>query len=385
MKAITIATLAALFATAAQAQTLRRALELVEANNLELEAMRQETDAAKAANAAERKMPALEAEVAYLWPGRKDVSVSQPLDWAAMGGLRRRAAAAKDSVADSRYAAARQEVLLEAKLACIELTHLNLLLRNRQERADMARQMARAARQRLAAGDARQTDVNNAELAYATARNQLARAQAEADETRARLTALNGGKPIVMTDTAYEPTPLPARFDDWYPLIEGMTPQLTLAKAETSEARHKQAEARLAAMPQLSVGFRGEFSKEEKYRGLAVGIGLPLWSGRAARRSAAKAAEAAESRQAASRETTRATMEAAFAKAQMLGRISSEQRMTLETANSATLLRKAVLAGEMSATEALMAMSLYFEAVEEALMAERDYQEALARLTAATL
>lgn len=385
MKAIIIAAAAALMAPAAQAQTMARALELVEANNIELAAMRQETGAAKAANAAERKMPALEAEVAYLWPGRKDVSVSQPLDWATMGGRRRRTAAAKDSVADCRYAAARQEVLLEAKLACIELTHLNLLLRNRQERADMARQMAQAARQRLAAGDTRQTDVNNAELAYATARNQLARAQAEADEAQARLRALNGGKPIMMTDTAYEPTPLPARFDDWYPLIEGQLPQLLMAKAEASEARHMQAEARLGTLPQLSVGFRGEFSKEEKYKGVAVGIGLPLWSGRATRRSATKAAEAATTRHAASRETMRATMEAAFVKTQTLGRISSEQRQTLETTSNATLLRKAVSAGEMSSTEALMAMSLYFEAAEEALMAERDYQEALARLTAATL
>lgn len=171
MKTKIMTVFATLLGAAAQAQTMARALELVEANNLELAAMRQETDAAKAANAAERKMPALEAEAAYLWPGRKDVSVSQPLDWATLGGQRRRTAAAKDSLADIRYAAARKEVLLEAKLACIRLTHLNRLLRNRQERADLARQMAQAARKRLAAGDARQADVNNAELAYATARN----------------------------------------------------------------------------------------------------------------------------------------------------------------------------------------------------------------------
>lgn len=385
MKTKIMTVFATLLGAAAQAQTMGRALELVEANNLELAAMRQETDAAKAANAAERKMPALEAEAAYLWPGRKDVSVSQPLDWATLGGQRRRTAAAKDSLADIRYAAARKEVLLEAKLACIRLTHLNRLLRNRQERADLARQMAQAARKRLAAGDARQADVNNAELAYATARNQLARAQAEADETQARLTALNGGKPIEMTDTAYAPTPLPARFDDWYPLVEGRLPQLLTARAEASAARHRQAETRLEALPKLSVGFRGEFSGEEKYKGVAVGIGLPLWSGRANRRSAAKAAKAAQARQAACRETTRATLEAAFVKTQTLGRIASEQRMTLETTSNAALLRKAVLAGETPATEALMALSLHFEAAEEALTAERDYQEALASLTAATL
>lgn len=188
-----------------------------------------------------------------------------------------------------------------------------------------------------------------------------------------------------MTDTAYAPTPLPARFDDWYPLVEGRLPQLLTARAEASAARHRQAETRLEALPKLSVGFRGEFSEEEKYKGVAVGIGLPLWSGRANRRSAAKAAKAAQARQAACRETTRATLEAAFVKTQTLGRIASEQRMTLEMTSNAALLRKAVLAGETPATEALMALSLHFEAAEEALTAERDYQEALASLTAATL
>ncbi len=382
--ALLSAALATTIATNAQ-QSYADALASIESNNPTLRAIRQETDAQKAQSATSRKMPDLEVELGYLWPGRKDVSASQPLDWSVMSGQSRRLAEARDSLAESQYAASRQEILLDARLTLIEATYQTALTGLRSQRAEALGRIALCVSRRLDAGDARQMDANNATMAYASASRQLTLAQADLDDALIHLKALNGGEPLLPSIAQFPPAPMPADFDSWYARAQRLSPQLMSSAAQASIARGERRQARMNAAPQLSVGFMGEFSQEEKYKGVTLGISLPLWRSRQTRDAAAHAEQAATSRHNATVLNDRAQAEAAWNRALQLGEIAKSMRQAVTSTSNADLLAKALEAGQISVSECLAASAILFEAEEDALSAERDYQVAVARLTACEL
>lgn len=361
------------------------ALAAIESNNPTLRAVRLETEAEKAATAADGKMPDLEVEVGYLWPGRKDFSVSQPIDWSVVSRQKRKTAAARDTLAAASYAAARQEVLLEARLAWIDATYQAALMKVRSRHAEAIGQIALVVQRRLDAGDARQMDANAATLAYAATMRQLTLASADRNAALLRLKALNGGKEIAHAEVAFAPVRMPSDFETWYAQHARRTPSLMATSAQSNVAQNESREMRMATAPQMTVGFAGEFTDDEKFKGVTVAVSLPLWRGRTSRNAAALAAEAAESRHQAACANDRAEAEAAWERTVRLRQAAQEFRVAIGRTDNTDLLTKALNAGEASVTEALEASATFYAAEEEALAAERDFHEALARLMASDL
>ena len=60
-------------------------------------------------------------------------------------------------------------------------------------------------------------------------------------------------------------------------------------------------------------------------------------------------------------------------------------RRSLLDANNSQLLKKALDAGEISVLDYMIQIALYYDSVDKALAAERDYQKAFAELSAVEL
>lgn len=370
--------------TALMAQAgMDSAVVSVLANNAVLKAMRHEADAAKAEARAKNTLPPPEAAFGYLWHERKDVSVSQPLDWATITGRRRAAAASADTLAETAYEAAERETVLKARLAYIGAVRGKVLTSLLAARMRLAFDMAAIARKRLAAGTGRQTDVASTAAARAKALADLAKAQADLGMSLATLTALNGGKTVDVADTSFAGGPdIYGDFATWLASKGG-----ALADARLSHARVRQAEAearveRAEAMPQVSVGLMGEFTPAESYKGVTVGVSIPLWSAGKQKRQSALTLRAAELSHEAAVAQARAEAAAQFNRTLALGLVASELRKSLEECDSRALIVKSVELGEMSAEEALMAEEAYYLAAIGAIEAEAEYKSSLAELNA---
>lgn len=383
-KAICILTsaLAASAPIALTAQTgMDAAVETVLANNATLKAIRHETDAAKAEARAQSALPNPEVTFGYLWYDRKDVSVSQPLDWATLTGRRRAAANAADSLAETTYEAAEREITLKARLAYIGAVRGKALVNLLAARMSRSFDMADIARKRLAAGAGRQADVASTAAARAKALGELAKAQADLDMSMAELTALNGGERIDVADTSFANGPaIYGDFETWLASKGG-----TLAGEQVSLATTRQAQAtarvsRAETMPQVAVGFMGEFTPADSYKGVTLGVSVPLWSARKRNRQTELTLRAAEQRHEATVAQARAEAEALFNKTLALGYVATELRESLETGDSRELFVKAVEQGEMSAAEAIVAEDVYYSAAVEAVEAEAAYKASLAEL-----
>lgn len=380
-------TILILAATAtAQAQTtsgIDAAVESVIANNATLKALRHETDATKAEAHAANALPDPEVTFGYLWHGRKDVSVSQTLDWATLTGRRRAATATADTLAEATYAMAEREVELRARLAYIGAVRGNALTRLLAVRQERAARMAEIARRRLAAGTGRRADVASTATAKAKATSELAKAQADLDARLAELRALNGGEAISVADTTFGSMPaLYGDFATWLASQGGELAAVAVSQAEASRAAAVAKVGRAETMPQFSIGYMGEFTPSESYEGVTLGVSVPLWSARKKMRQNTLTLRAAEQRHAATTIEARAQAEALFNRALTLGRVAAELRESLEQTDDRALYVRAVEQGEMSAAEAILAEEIYYDAAVEAIEAEAEYRAAVAELGA---
>ena len=138
-------------------------------------------------------------------------------------------------------------------------------------------------------------------------------------------------------------------------------------------------------LPTFSAGYMSEKVVGQRYQGISVGVSIPLWENKNRVRQAKAAVRAAESREADSKQQFYGQLQILYSRTFGLKATAESYRKSMETANSTDLLKKALDAGEISLLEYILEIGLYYDTVNQALEAERDYQKAYAELSAVQL
>ena len=94
---------------------------------------------------------------------------------------------------------------------------------------------------------------------------------------------------------------------------------------------------------------------------------------------------AAEAKQYETKQQFYDQLQTLYMRANGLQQTSAKYRESLTTLNNTELLTKALNAGEISLLNYILEIGLYYETVNQALSAERDYQKAFADLSAVEL
>ena len=375
------------FATGSTADVLRE----VEQNNTTLKALRQSADAQKIENLTGIMLEDPEIGFSYLWGGpaaignRQDVSGTQTFDFGTLAGMKRKVAQEKNSLVEWEYLSQRMEILLEAELLCIELTHLNALAAVLEERAGDAATIAENQRSKLEHGEGNILEYNNSLLELGNAENSLAAVKAQKEAALSKLAGLNGGCRTGFTATDYAQEAFPADFDSWYAEAQSRNPVLAYVRGEIELSRKELSLSKTGNLPSLSVGYMGEFTLGQRYQGVSLGVSIPLWSNARRVRQAKAAVQAAQSREADAKQQFYSKLEAQYTLASSLKEVAENSRRTLDSADNRTLLRKALDEGEISMQEYLVSLGFYYDALERTMNAELEYHKAVAELYSYTL
>lgn len=387
---ILIAVLAVAGPAAAQ-QTIDAVLQQIERNNTTLEALRKQTEADKLQNKTGITLPDPEVSFDYLWGdpssigNRKDFGVTQSFDIATIAGSRRRVADAQNGLLDVEYRAGRMAVLLEAKQTCIQLIYYNALKAELEQRLAHAQAVADFYDRQLADGNASRLEVNKARLSLSAAQGELRRNEVERTNLLAELQRLNGGEPIVFEQTAYAQPVLPQDFEAWYDEAAAANPVLAYARQNVELKRREMKLGKLMGLPQISAGYMSELVPESNFRGITLGLSVPLWSNRNRVKQAKAAVVAAELQQKDATVQFYERLRNQYGRTLGLQRTAGEYRKALAELDNTQLLRKALDAGEISLLDYIVELGLYYTTVDEALAAERDYELALTELQSVML
>ena len=356
-------------------------------NNTTLKALHRQMQASVLANGSNLCLSDPEAEVAYLVgtpkgvPNRTNVSLTQSLDWDVLLGRRRALAKANNQVAYSDYRRAVQQVLTEADEQFTSLVYYNKLCGELSQRQTLAEEIERLYQQKFERGDINQLEVNKVRLNASVCRADWARANNERQQILANLQRLNGGHAVAFTDTVYplQGKALPPLVDFQSALAGSLAVQTAQAAVAQSEAEIKVAKAE--GLPALTVGFQGEYIKQNNYSGLSLGFTVPIWG------NSRKKIRKAEAELAANRLTVddviyqeRAQVAKLYASAQQLQQAANALQKDMQLMNNDQLLRRSLELGQISLLDYLLELSFYYTARTSQLEAERDAQLAVSAL-----
>jgi Outer membrane protein len=366
-------------------------LKEIEINSTTLGALREEMEAQKLGNRTGIFLANPEVEFAYLWGDpvsmgkRTDFSVSQSFDFPTAYGHRNRVAKLKNESAELNYKSERMDLLLTAKQICVELVYYNALSAEYNVRLKNAEAIANSYERRLAAGDANILESNKAKLNLITVKNEVARINIEQAALLSGLKRLNGGKELNFSHSKYPGNALPMDFESWYGLAEQKNPVLSYVKGEVEINRSEAALNRALSLPKLHAGYMSESVVGEKFSGITVGISIPLWENKNTVKEAQARVKASEMIVQDSRISFYGRLQSLYKKASELNRNATDYRSALSSYSNDSLLRKALDSGEISLLEYLLELEFYYDAVNNMLEAERDYELSLAELSAVEL
>ena len=363
-------------------------LQQIEANNTTLSALRQQTDANIIGNRTGLLPDNPEVEFHYLWGNpnmigsRIDLSVSQSFDFPSAYAYRGKIADLQNVSAELTYKAERLNILLAAKQVCIELVHYNALAKEYALRLQNAGQLAAAYQTKLDKGDANLLENNKAQLHLAAMQSEIARIEAERTALQSELKRLNGGVAIAVPDNVYLAEALPADFEDWYAVAEGKNPMLQYVRGQIEIGQQQVKLNRALGLPRFSAGYMSEKVVGQQYQGVMVGISIPLWENKNRVKAAHAQVRASEAVLEDNRVQFYNHLQSLHYKTVALQQNAKKIRQSLSVYSNEPLLKKALDAGEISLLNYLLEIEYYYDALNKALEAERDFELTMAELQA---
>lgn len=363
-------------------------LSEIEQNNTTLKALRETSNAEKLGNRSDCFLPDPEVGYDFLWGNpasigsRKDLSISQSFDIPTLFGIKSGLADQKNALIDRQYRTERMKILLEAKLHLLDLTYYNGLLKELSLRKAHTEILYEVRKQKLDKGEGNILEYNNVRLNRSKVEAEIKRVETERDAIIAQLTRLNGGRVISTDEEIFETLYLPKEFREWVAGAESKSPVLAFFETDIALSKKQLLLNKALNLPSVSLGYISEQTFGEGYRGISVGISIPLWSNRNRVKEAKAGLEAARYRREDAIARFYGEMEMLYQRTCGLQEVAATYRRALQEADNSELLKKALDAGEISIVEYMMQVALYYDAVDQALAAERDCHKAFAELTA---
>lgn len=305
----------------------------------------------------------------YLWGSphdvgqRKDISVTQTLDFATLSGSKRKEAIAKDNLANAIYERGTLSLKQEAMLLLVDIAAANDTRRLYAERIAANEKLVEACRKRINAGDASKLELNKATLTLAATR-------ADASDAETERQRLLHSPMVTMNLTETQREMLQSiTTEEMEKVIRRMAPATKLTDAEALETQ-KQVEAAKAALtnaqrenlPEVTAGFMAELTREEKFKGISIGLNIPIWNNARRIRSAKAQVVAAESEHQLKQKEVEARREQYHQLAvSTLNQYEDVKKSISILDAQEKMLQKAYAEGEMSIVDFIIEQEAYYD------------------------
>lgn len=371
----------------AQEGSLRQLIHQIEQHNPRLSIVKSRIEAQKLENLVGLNPEDPKVSVNYLRPNprlrnsRLDYEISQELAFPTVYVNQKKVAKLKNEGLDEERNVVRQEVVeetLQTWLYWLFLQNQQTLLEQKKVHAD---KIAQAHENSFHQGMISALERNKARLHAAEAQKEVDFVRIEVESTWKSLVKLNGGNSIQQIPTHYpEDWILPDSFIEWY---EGISQYPAVINQLKNEIQVSKAQERLAGamrLPNLQIGFMREQDIEVDFKGVTVGLSIPLWQHQNRSKHAKLQRLAAERELEDESLSIYLQLQQDFAKAKALQNLITELESIPTETTDPNLLIKAFELGQLSLVDYLVEQSMYYEVLQKKLEAEYEYYATQASL-----
>ena len=371
--------------------TIEEVLSRVEQASIAMEAQRKLTEAQKLEAKTGNYLTNPSVGYESMWGSGEnhgnagELSVVQAFDFPSAYGNRNKIARLKGQMYEQQGAAFRRQILLDAKMACLQIIYLRQQESLLQERLANAEKLAQVYQQKLEAGDANIIAINKINIEKLNAQTALSLNGTALKSQLEQLSNLVGGERIEFESQVYPPeTALPSLSEIESRYLNDDPNLLALEQAYSIDQRSI-ALNRSLSLPQFEVGYRQNFGMEGKAKGFLVGISVPLFENKNKVKAAKARSFFSQAQLQSSKLNLKTELAQLYEQAQTLQRSGDELRSLLSQQNNLEILQKALEAGQIDIIEYFTEVNILFESRAQLLTIERDYRLATAQLFRYTL
>lgn len=377
-------------------------LRQVEANNRQLQANAQTVRAQKLENRASNNLADPTLSYAHLWDSDdKNITVgelviAQSFDFPSLYVSRARLNRLKGQSLDAQSDALRQQILLQAQEACLDIIHLSRRQQLLDERLKNAEELAAFYQRRLETGDASSLETNKINLELLNVRTEARLNRTALDSKLKELTALNGNQSLVpgrpMPDgpaaataqnlglTDYPSVPLPADFGPLCEELLASDPTLLSLQSESLAAQKQLSVSRQGWLPGLEVGYRRNTESRHPLNGIVVGFSFPIFQNQGKVKAARSQALSIDCQKGNARLSASTALWQLYDEACNLHASMQEYAETFGRQQDLKLLRQALEGGQISMIEYFVEVSALYQSQANLLQLENQYQKVMARI-----
>jgi len=358
----------------------------IEKNSTELSALREKMEAEKIGNKTNIYLQNPEVEFNYLWGhptsigNRKDFSIKQTFDFPTSYSYRNQISDLKNEQLYLVYQKQMKNILLKARLICVDLVYYNSLKLELSKRLIQAKNNENAYKLKLDKGEANILEYNKSLLNLLNISSELESVEIERNYLLSELILLNGGQIIEFRDSTFELVSLNPDFEQWFASAEQNNLVLSWLKKDIKIKEATTKLNRAISLPKFQAGYMSENVIGQEFQGISVGMTIPLWENKNKLKFAKANIIASESIVVDNKLKFYNHLKALHSKIIRLQKNVNDYQKSLMLLDNSELLKKALEMGEISLIEYVLELSIYFDSVDRLYELERDMNKALAEL-----
>ena len=365
---------------------LAAVLTSIESNNKMLAAQRQYWESKKLEYKTGLSLPNPTVQGQYLIGSpatagnQTDFFAVQPFDFPGTYKKKRQLAEMQGQLSSTSLAQARQNLLLEAKLGCVEMVYRNKLRTHLARRQAALEQMARDFQTKLDRGEGNVLNVNKAKLQLLEVKQLIQENETALQTLSALLTELNGGVAVVFTDTLYPSIPANLSFETLEQSNEVADPLLKSLEQERKIAEKQVELSKSWRLPKFELGYHYQSILGQRFNGIHTGVILPLWEHKYRTEQQMAQLQFNDLQLLNHRNEHFYAIKKLHERRTGLQAALDQYKDILAEVQSIPLLDKALALGEISTLEYFLEVSLYQNALLAHLKTEWEYQAVMVEL-----
>lgn len=387
-KFISVIILALTLPLAAAGQgTLQEVLESIDRNNLTLQAIRRQAEGKSLEARMGNSLEDLSVSYDHLWGkpvtefGKTgEFNISQSFDFPTVYAHRNKIAANLGQQYMNEFSAVRQQVLLEAKQTYLELVMARRMQAMFDSRLESNKKLSDLYKEMYEGGNASILEKSKMEYEYLLFQEVSTENLIKIVELEKRLTAMNGGVPVIVDDAGgYLEELLPFRnvMEDY----RNMYPELLSYKLQQEGAEYDLKLSRSQALPKFELGYKHEYATAgDRFNGVTVGMSIPIFSNRHNVKRAKVLQQAARLEMEAAEVECASLLEELYGKAALLlSTLRQHEDMSMHE-DYVKILNKALAEGRISVVEYFSEIYSYYEVISSRLRLELEYSLTVAEI-----
>ena len=309
-----------------------------------------------------------------------DFFVVQPFDFPTTYKKRKELAAVQGAISISEFAGRRQDILQEAKLACIEMVYRNKLKIHYERRKLDLEKLQSDFQTKLNKGDGNILDVNKTKLQLLEINQLNIENNVEIQKLQMHLIQINGGEVVVFQDTIYPTLPELTTFEQVEMEYKTADPMRQTLEHEQRIAEKQLELSKTWRLPKFEVGYHYQGILGQRFNGIHAGLTLPIWEQKYRKREQQANVLFTNLKLQSHLNEHFFEIKELFDRQDALKKSFNEYSSVIASISNITLLDKALRLGEITVIEYFLETSFYQNALLHLLKLEKEYHVTLAEI-----